>query len=327
MILNGVEKSVVLLMSMNLENSSKVLKHLSSTEIKKLVSVVCSMKKVTSEDIDAVFEEFSNDFLEQKNSISNIIKNNLFKNLGNFFGCQETELLFNEESEIRNIDNYLKELNLLVANELFFLIKNEHLQVIAMIFFHINRNLALETLNIFDNSTKIEIILKISKIKIIKRCTKILFSRTLQKIQKRKREIFGEILGIRATNNLLELMEKNKKINILKKMKFLDLMTVRKIICFGFKFEDIIDLKDLYLKVLVKELNLNKLVKILKVSDRNIQEKFLRNMNETDINNFRKEYSKKIYFSKLEIEKEKNFVVHLIRNLLRIEKISIDPLE
>lgn len=327
MILNGLEKSVILLMSIDLENSSEVLKYLSSTEIKKLVGVASSMREITSEDIDLVFKEFDYDFLKQKNSISNVIRKNLFKNLEKIFGFQETELLFNEESEIRNIDSYLQELNLLVSNELFSLIKNEHLQIIAMIFFHIDKTLALETLNIFNDSIRTEIILKISKIKFIKRCTKILFSRVLKEILKRKREIFGEVIGIRTTNKLLGLMEKEKKINILKKMKFLDLMTVRKIIYFGFKFENIIDLKDLYLKVLMKELDLTRLVKILKISDRKTQEKFLKNMNKIDINNFKREYSKKNFFSEIEIKKEKNFVVNLIKNLLRVKKISIEPLE
>ncbi|CAL4318590.1 Flagellar motor switch protein FliG [Buchnera aphidicola (Eriosoma grossulariae)] len=324
--LNGIEKSALLLMSMDSDQVSQVLKHFTSSEIQLLISTILKITEKESQHVNLVLDEFhgfckTNNFLNE-----NYSQKYLLSMLKKVLENKTADCFLEEELIIQNRKKKLTILNSFSAKELAILIHKEHIQIITILLSYINRDLASQTLVLLEKKIQIEVIFRISKLNKLNRKVMVEFLRFIDYLLDSKTHLFKNINGIKISSELLQkLKEKNRKI-ILDEIKISNKDIVHQINYESFSFDNILDLDDLHIKFLIKKISQNKIFNVLKYCHKSFQEKFLKNMSKIDSDAFYKFSNKKTSIPNVLIEEDKKEIVMLIKKYLYDGKISFHTL-
>ncbi|XRX42565.1 MAG: FliG C-terminal domain-containing protein [Buchnera aphidicola (Eriosoma harunire)] len=325
--IKGIEKSALLLMSLSDEQASTILSYLKPKEIKLLTAVMLKISRAELKYDSSVLEEFKNFSENNKHLHSKNLQDYLFPMLKNVLGEEEAIRLLDEEIIMNSTTKNLNLLNHLDAEELFLLIKNEHIQIITMLVLCIERDLAANIVVLFNQNVQVEIMLRLTRFQFITRKVMMEFLKFVDILIEYHNCLFKKINGIKVTAEILKLVKDSIEKKILHIMTLYNDNVVTKVKNSMFVFKNILDLSDINIKMIINEIDKKKLFFVMQHSDVLIQKKFLNNMSEIDIKNFKKNCYKDKNVSDVVLEEKKTYIVMLIKNLLDNGKMSLTTLE
>ncbi|ANZ22319.1 flagellar motor switch protein FliG [Buchnera aphidicola (Diuraphis noxia)] len=325
MILNGIEKSALLLMSIGADQAGEVLKNLTPLEIQEILSSMVNIKRVSRKKRYEILRDCCDVI---KNDTFNLNFNDkylgdmLFKALGEKKG----NCLLQETLEIRDAKISIQLLNYMKPEQLAFLLNNEHLQVITTILIYLDKNQAAQVLSFFSNKKRAEIISKITEFCGIEESCLVELNRVINNLIKNKKLILSEEGGIKTAVNILNTMKLKDEKETIKQIKIMNENLAKSILKEIFLFKNVINLDDKYIKMVIKNIEKEKLYIALQNTDFSIKEKFFKNMSDLEANKLASSLEKKSYISDISIKNEQKLILVMIKNIIDNKNFSLKNL-
>lgn len=275
--LTGAQKAAILLMSIDEENSTKILSTLSDEEIKELSSTMSSLGTVSSETVERLFV----DFVESMSSSGVVV--------GTFDSAER--LLMKALGKDR-VDGIMEDIRgpagrttwdkLGNVNEevLAAFLKNEYPQTIALVLSKIKADHAARVLSVFPEELTIEVIMRMLGMEAVKKevldgiekTLKLEFMNNLAKTQRRDtHEIMAEIF------NNFDRNTESKFMGILEQKSVESAERIRALM---FTFEDLKKVDPSSMQTLLRNVPKDKLGIAMKGASDVIKELFFKSMSE-----------------------------------------------
>ncbi|ALD15039.1 flagellar motor switch protein FliG [Buchnera aphidicola (Aphis glycines)] len=326
MIVNGTEKSALLLMSIGSDQASEVLKYLTPFEVQKLVNHMVNINHFSNIELNKVLAECYDLFMKNNDLVYNnndeYISDMLIKSIGEKKGT----ILLSDALEIRNIKMSIKSLNSMEPSKLASLLEEQHAQIITTILVYLDPDQSARVLSFFKEEKRIEIVIKISEFNGLEEKKFVELKDIINDLINKKKSTFSNKGGIKTVANILSSMERENEKNLLKKIACSNKELSSKIIQELYSFENIINIDDNVMKCLIKNLEEEKLYIALQGSNEIIKNKFLNNMDEEKSKKLSLYLKEKSYVSNAAIENEQKLIVMMIRNILDYGTFSIENL-
>lgn len=319
MILNGIEKSALLLMSIGSDQAGEILKHLTPFEVQELISTMVNMGAISNEKLNETLHEcydlaIRNDTFHCHNSDSYLIDI-----LTRVMGEKEGNTLLKKELDLYESKMCLKALNSMKSEKVAFLLNDEHPQIITIILMHLNKNQASQVLSCFSKKKRAEIILRITEFNGIEESSLIEFTKVINNLLKNKKLILSEHGGIKNAVKILNCMKIQHEKETIENIIRLDENAANKIIEEIFLFENIINIEDDYIKKLNESIEEEKLYIALQKSTSFVRKKFFKNMSEKKSVRLSKRLEKKSYISDVSIKNEQKLILIMIKSIINNE--------
>ncbi|XBC39298.1 MAG: FliG C-terminal domain-containing protein [Buchnera aphidicola (Nurudea shiraii)] len=316
MILNGIEKSAILLISIGINQAVKILNQLSHSEVQSLIKCMFNLGNVSCLAIDQVLFEFKKKF-SSNNSTTLIDKNYVASLSKKVLGDKNTTMLFNKIKDNKDIVYGIKQLNAIDSKDIFKLLKDEHPQIITTILIYLNRNKSSEVLSYLEKSLSFNIISRIVQFsgltrsgehELVKVINYLLNNYQKDIYNKKGTEIVVELLKLMTYDQekriISEIEKYNKKLSDFIKSKTLS-------------FEDIKNFNDSCIQHLVKHATLDELLIAMSTSSELLREKIFKNVSKKDADYLRNNLAKKNSILLNDVKKIQNNLLDIIKGSLR----------
>ncbi|MCU4137136.1 flagellar motor switch protein FliG [Buchnera aphidicola (Sitobion miscanthi)] len=326
MILNGIEKSALLLMSIGTDQAGKILKHLTSFEVQELITAMVNIKRVSTQKLNETLLECYN--LAMKSNIFNCNNSDeyLIKMLTTALGEKQGNFLLQEALEIRNAKTCIEALNYMKAKQVAFLLDNEHPQIITTILIYLNKNQAAQVLSFLSDKKRAEIILRIIDFRGIEESCLVELTQVINNLLKNKKLVLSDQGGVKTAVQILNSMKVQHEKETIKKISKLNVELADKIIKEMFLFENLVDLDDKYIKLAIENIEKEKLYIALQDTNSLIREKFFKNMSEIESRKLSLSLQKKSYISNTSIQNEQKLILIMIKSIIKNGNVSLKNL-
>ncbi|AMX03170.1 flagellar motor switch protein FliG [Microbulbifer thermotolerans] len=312
--MSNLRRSAILLLALDEDSAAEVFKHLSTREVQELSQEMASLTTVSHEEMRQVLQDFY-DETEEYSALnlysSDRIRAVLTKALGDERASSLLEDIFEQHAAETGIDA----LNLMEANTVAEMIRDEHPQIIATILVHLERRQAAAVLEQFDDRLRNDVVLRIATFNgvqpaALQELTEVLTS--MLDGQNLKRAKMG---GVRTAAEILNLMSSSAEETVIERVRAHSEDLAQKIIDEMFLFENLIELDDRSIQLLLKEIDTKSLVVALKGADDDLLEKFLRNMSSRAGTLLREEMETAGPMRRSQVEREQKTILQVVRRL------------
>ncbi|QCI19655.1 MAG: flagellar motor switch protein FliG [Buchnera aphidicola (Brevicoryne brassicae)] len=326
MILNGIEKSALLLMSIGADQAGEVLKNLTPFEVQELVTSMVNIKRISTEKLNEILCEFYDIVIKNNTLLSNFDDKYLSDMLSRALGEKKANYLLQETLEIHNAKTSIESLNYMKSDQLAFLLNNEHPQIITTILIYLDKNQSAQVLSSFDDKKRAEIISRITEFHGIEDSSLVELSKVINNLIKNKKLILSEKGGIKTAVSILNAMKIKDEKSTLKKINLFNKDLADTILKEMFLFKNIIDLDDKYIKIIIQNIEKEKLYVALQNTDSIIKEKFFKNMSDVESSKLSLSLEKKSYISDASIKNEQKLLLIMIKSIVDNGSISLKNL-
>lgn len=326
MILNGIEKSALLLMAIGTDQAGAILKHLTPFEVQELITAMVNIKRVSSQKLNATLLECYNIAIKNNSFNCNNSDDYLINMLTKALGEKKGNVLLKEALEIRNAKICIEALNYMKAKQVASLLDNEHPQIVATILIYLDKNQSAQVLSFLSDKKRAEIILRIVDFRGIEESSLIELNKVISNLLKNKKLILSEKGGIKTAAQILNSMKIKHEKEIIKKISIFDKKLADEIIQEMFLFENLVDLDDKYIKLVIENIEKEKLYIALQNTNLSVREKFFKNMSETESNELSLSLQRKSYVSSASIKNEQKLILIMIKNIIENRSISLKNL-
>ncbi|QCI20231.1 flagellar motor switch protein FliG [Buchnera aphidicola (Brachycaudus cardui)] len=316
MILNGTEKSALLLMSIGAEQAGKILKHLTPFEVQELLTSMVNIKRVSTKQLNETLHECYNLAIKNNAFNFNNSDNYLVDMLEKALGEKKGNSLLQEALDIRNAKICIKALNCMDPEKLAFLLNQEHPQIITTILIYLDRKHSAKVLSFLSNTKRAEIILKITEFHGIEESSLVELNKVIENLMQNKKLILSEKGGIKTAAKILNSMTIKDEKETIKKISAFNKKLSNDIINEMFSFENVVDLDDNYIKILIENIEKEKLYIALQNTSSIIREKFFKNMTEIESKQLSLSLEKQSYISNLSIKNEQKLILIMIKSII-----------
>lgn len=275
--LTNTQKVAVLLISMGVEEASKLLKELRDDEVEKITLEIAHMDNISASVVDDVMKEF-HDLLEAKQFILE-------------GGIEYARNILEKSKNKDDVTALLKRLENVTGNDAFGMfqendvaqivqfVQNENPQIAAVILAHLKLEKAAEILSHLKEDFQVEVAYRLATMNNVS--TEVI-SEIEEVISEQMSNLYSERDNVnRGTSALADILneasistEKTVIDNISKRNKEL----AEEIKNQMFLFEDIITLDDRHIQLILSSVDKADLVLSLKGADEELSGKFLKNM-------------------------------------------------
>ncbi len=277
--LNGMRKAAILLLSMDSETSSKVLRLLPRSTVEDVTHEIAAIDLVSPEVSAGVIKEFYSLALARK-----------FVEQG---GILHAKRLLQHSLEPDEADRILKQIEQQVnqkpfaflqktdSENLLTFIQDEHPQTIALILAHVPAGKASEILVGLLPAKQIEVTARIAT---IEQTNPEVIREVEEGLERRLSGVVSKSLqkvgGVESVAEILNLADRSTEKHILESLETEDPDLVEQIRRLMFVFEDIILVNDKGIQSVLKEIDNDELSLALKTASEELKDKIFRNMSE-----------------------------------------------
>ncbi|WP_370209678.1 flagellar motor switch protein FliG [Alloalcanivorax venustensis] len=312
--LNNTQRAAVLLLALDEDSAAEVFKHLSAREVQEVSQEMAKLGNISHDQMRQVLDDFydeSEQFAALNLYSSDHIRSVLTKALGN----ERASSLLEDILEQNGANSGIDALNLMEANIVSEMIRDEHPQIIATILVHLERRQAADVLEYFDDKLRNDVVLRIAT-----------FSGVQPAALQELTEVLGDMLdgqnlkrskmgGARTAAEILNLMNSSAEETVIETVRAHSEDLAQKIIDEMFLFENLLDVDDRGIQLLLKEINTNALMVALKGSDEKLKEKFLRNMSTRAATLLREDMEASGPIRVSQVESEQKAILQVVRRL------------
>ncbi|MDR1520809.1 MAG: flagellar motor switch protein FliG [Planctomycetota bacterium] len=276
--LTGLRKSAILMISLDVESSAKLMSNLSTDEVERISMEIARLDDEVPPDIrDAVVREFyqthmASKYLEQGGI--EFARQLLEKSLS---PEEAAKILAQLENTIQQAPfHFLKQAD---SEHLLMYIQNEHPQTISLIMAHLAPKQAAEILGGLSAKQQLEVVQRIAR---MEQTTPEAIRMVEQGLESRLASIVTQDLesagGVQSVAEMLNLCDRTTEKGILENLEEKDPDMVEQIRKLMFVFEDIILVNDKGIQSMLREVENDELAIALKTASESMQEKIFKNM-------------------------------------------------
>ena len=312
--LNNTQRAAVLLLALDEDSAAEVFKHLSAREVQEVSQEMAKLGNISHDQMRQVLDDFydeSEQFAALNLYSSDHIRSVLTKALGN----ERASSLLEDILEQNGANSGIDALNLMEANIVSEMIRDEHPQIIATILVHLERRQAADVLEYFDDKLRNDVVLRIATFSGVQPAALQELTEVLGGMldgQNLKRSKMG---GARTAAEILNLMNSSAEETVIETVRAHSEDLAQKIIDEMFLFENLLDVDDRGIQLLLKEINTNALMVALKGSDESLKEKFLRNMSTRAATLLREDMEASGPIRVSQVESEQKAILQVVRRL------------
>ncbi|HEX5678765.1 MAG TPA: flagellar motor switch protein FliG [Alcanivorax sp.] len=312
--LTHTKRAAILLLALDEDSAAEVFKHLSAREVQEVSQEMASLGNISHDQMRQVLDDFydeSEQFAALNLYSSDHIRSVLTKALGN----ERASSLLEDILEHNGANSGIDALNLMEANMVSEMIRDEHPQIIATILVHLERRQAADVLEYFDDKLRNDVVLRIATFSGVQPAALQELTEVLGNMldgQNLKRSKMG---GARTAAEILNLMNSSAEETVIETVRAHSEDLAQKIIDEMFLFENLIDVDDRGIQLLLKEINTNALMVALKGSDEKLKEKFLRNMSTRAATLLREDMEASGPIRVSQVESEQKAILQVVRRL------------
>jgi flagellar motor switch protein FliG len=275
--LKGADRAAVFLLGIGEQSAAEVLKHLGPKEVHKVGEAMAGLKNISGKQAEEVISSFSqaiSDVSSLSGGKEDYIRNMLVEALGD----DKAQGVINRVLLGRNskgVDTLRWMDPQAVAN----VIKNEHVQVIAIVLSYLDSDHAAEVLKCLPEKVARGAVLRISRLEAI-------HPSALTELDEILEKQFAEgnatqpsaVGGLKATADILNHLGGDLEVTLLEALNAEDSVVSDKIKDLMFVFENLLEVDDRGIQRLLREISADLLVIALKGADQQVSDKILNNM-------------------------------------------------
>jgi flagellar motor switch protein FliG len=277
--LSGLEKSAILLLSLDTDTASKIMGKLDHDQIEKISMEIAKTKEVSREVREQVVEEFYRTSLDRRfveEGGFDIAKSLLERSIDS---GRANQIIGNMKRTLQTTPfHFLRRAD---AENLLTFIKDEHPQTIAVIMAHMPAAKGAEILSGLSPKVQMEVVRRICKMEqtnqeAIKAVEEGLESRVSAFVSVEQEETGG----IESVADMLNLCDRATEKGILENLEEEDPDLVEQIRKLMFVFEDVLSVDDRGIQQVLKEVDNEELAIALKAASEELKQKIFKNMSE-----------------------------------------------
>ena len=277
--LSGLEKSAILLLSLDTDTASKIMGKLDHDQIEKISMEIAKTKEVSREIREQVVEEFYQTSLDRRfveEGGFDIAKSLLERSIDS---GRANQIIGNMKRTLQTTPfHFLRRAD---AENLLTFIKDEHPQTIAVIMAHMPASKGAEILSGLSPKVQMEVVRRICKMEqtnqeAIKAVEEGLESRVSAFLSVDQEETGG----LEAVADMLNLCDRATEKGILENLEEEDPDLVEQIRKLMFVFEDVLSVDDRGIQQVLKEVDNEELGIALKSASEELKQKIFKNMSE-----------------------------------------------
>ena len=310
--LTEAQKSATILMILGEELAAKVMQFLNHKEVQKISSAMMGLPQLTQEQLKNILIECQTT-LDDCAVLNTDTNGYLRKVLEKSIGSDKANRLLDEllDTDIEDTTDGLKMLNFVDAARAVDLVKKEHPQIIATILVHLNRDLAAEILNLFDDQLRNDVMLRIATFGGVEPSALEVLSTSLSTLLHGQNIKLNNMGGIRTAAEIINLMKSQQEELVINALRDYDNELAQKIIDEMFLFENLIDVDDRSIQRLLKEVDNETLIIAMKGATETLREKLLANMSQRAASILREDLENRppVRLSQVETEQKKILVI------------------
>ena len=310
--LTEAQKSATILMILGEELAAKVMQFLNHKEVQKISSAMMGLPQLTQEQLKNILNECQNT-LDDCAVLNTDTNGYLRKVLEKSIGSDKANRLLDEllDTDIEDTTDGLKMLNFVDAARAVDLVKKEHPQIIATILVHLNRDLAAEILNLFDDQLRNDVMLRIATFGGVEPSALEVLSTSLSTLLHGQNIKLNNMGGIRTAAEIINLMKSQQEELVINALRDYDNELAQKIIDEMFLFENLVDVDDRSIQRLLKEVDNETLIIAMKGATETLREKLLANMSQRAASILREDLENRppVRLSQVETEQKKILVI------------------
>lgn len=310
--LSEYQKAATILMILGEELAAKVMQFLDHKEVQQISSAMMGLPQLTQEQLKNILNECQTT-LDDCAVLNTDTNGYLRKVLEKSIGSDKASRLLDEllDTDIEDTTDGLKMLNFVDAARAVDLVKKEHPQIIATILVHLNRDLAAEILNLFDDDLRNDVMLRIATFGGVEPSALEVLSTSLSTLLHGQNIKLNNMGGIRTAAEIINLMKSQQEELVINALRDYDNELAQKIIDEMFLFENLVDVDDRSIQRLLKDVDNETLIIALKGATEPLREKLLSNMSQRAASILREDLENRppVRLSQVETEQKKILVI------------------
>lgn len=275
--LDGVGRSAVLLLAVGQDHAAQILKHMNPREVQQLGTAVTSLNNVNADTVNAVLHNFY-DTIQSQTALG--------MDTGEFVRGALTKALGEDRANtvldrmVAGTDSQgLELLKWMDARSVADLVRQEHPQIVAIIFSLLDADQASAVFEYLPEKVRADVVLRIASLEGIQPAAlKELDSIMSQQLTGSSQSKQSALGGIEAAANIMNLLDGSTEAAIMEQIMEIDPTVGEKIQDKMFVFEDLADVDDRGIQTLLREISTDTLLLALKGADEALKEKIFRNM-------------------------------------------------
>src|SRR5690606_29267002 len=240
---SGARRAAILLLALDEDSAAEVFRHLSAREVQDISQEMAGLKHISHEEMHQVLEDFYDEqeqFAALNLRSTDHIRSVLVKALGQERASSLLEDIFEQHAGNSGIDA----LNLMDANVVAEMIRDEHPQIIATILVHLERRQAADVLEQFDEKLRNDVVLRIATFSGVQPAALQELTEVLSNMldgQNLKRSKMG---GVKTTAEILNLMNSSAEELVIETVRGYSEDLAQKILDEMFLFENLLEVDD-----------------------------------------------------------------------------------
>jgi flagellar motor switch protein FliG len=277
--LNGIQKSALLLIALNVETASQVFKYLEPSDVESISAEISKVKNIPSQVVEQVIDDY-HDLVTAREYVLEGGIDFAQQVLEKSFGLSKAMEVIDKVKNLTTLHGFdvLKKAD---STQLVNFLSKEHPQTIALILSHLNPDQTAQALVELSEELRTEVVYRIATLGKIS-------PQTLTQIEKVVDELagfsinqtMGQLGGTKSVANILNRINISMNKEIISSIEDKDEDVGLEIKRLMFLFDDIIHLQDRDVQRILKEIDRKDLALSLKVVDDRVQEKIFSNMSE-----------------------------------------------
>lgn len=320
--LNGIQKSALLLIALNVETASQVFKYLEPTDVESISAEISKVKNIPSQVVEQVIDDY-HDLVTAREYVLEGGIDFAQQVLEKSFGLSKAMEVIDKVKNLTTLHGFdvLKKAD---STQLVNFLSKEHPQTIALILSHLNPDQTAQALVELSEELRTEVVYRIATLGKIS-------PQTLTQIEIVVDELagfsinqtMGQLGGTKSVANILNRINISMNKEIISSIEDKDEDVGLEIKRLMFLFDDIIHLQDKDVQRILKEIDRKDLALSLKVADDRVQEKIFSNMSERAADLLKEELQFMGPVKLKEVEAAQGRVVDQIKRLEEQDEVTI----
>ena len=324
MSLTESQKAATILMILGEELAAKVMQYLNQKEVQQISSAMMGLPQLTQEQLKNILNECQtalDDCAVLNTDTNSYLRTILEKSLGTEKASHILDELLG--NNIEDTTDGLKMLNYVEAAQAVDLIEKEHPQIIATILVHLNRELAADILNLFDDDLRNDVMVRIATFGGVEPSALEVLSTSLSTLLHGQNVKLNNMGGIRTAAEIINLMKSQQEGLVINAIREYDDELSQKIIDEMFLFENLVDVDDKSIQRLIKEVDNETLIIAMKGATELLREKILSNMSQRAASILREDLQNRPPVRLSQVESEQKKILEIARRLAETGEIIL----
>lgn len=275
--LTGVRKSAVLMLSLDEDVGSNVLKMMNSADVQKISQEMLNLSNISNDELAGILSEFMA-AAEQQAALNVDVNEHLRSILIKSLGEEDANNILDELVDNKESVYGIEKMNLMEPVTVAEILRDEHPQIIAAILVHLERGQAADVLEYYEPGLFHDVMLRILTFKGVQPGAFDSLNNVLNSMlegQNMKRSKMG---GVKAAAEILNFMSGTKEESAIEAVKVFNEDLAQKVIDEMFLFENLIELDNRAIQTILTEVDVDSLAVALKGADPALVDKFVGQM-------------------------------------------------